>query len=159
MIRLIKIETIKLLHSKSFRVLYGIYLGIFMLLFISLPKLRFFMKIVSSLDKGNFSPLAFPSIWITCVFLAQFFTVLLGIIMAVLVVQEFTFRTARQNIIDGLSRAEVVLGKVIVIIILAVVSTLVITIIGFFVGRLNSPEGVATVGLGVSIKYLLVSAK
>lgn len=85
------------------------------------------------LDGSTF--FAFPMLWNTTTWLASWFNLLLAITIMIFVCNEFSFRTFRQHVIDGLSRTELFLGKVALIsvfavagVILVFVSTLVLAL-------------------------------
>ena len=46
----------------------------------------------------------FPGIWARLAYVAHFFNLLLGILVIVLITDEYSYRTLRQQVIDGLSR-------------------------------------------------------
>jgi ABC-type transport system involved in multi-copper enzyme maturation permease subunit len=62
------------------------------------------------------------------------------LIIIIDVTNDYSFRTNRQHIIDGLSYLEYTATKVIVIFWLALISTLVITIIGLYLGYSHTSE-------------------
>ncbi|WP_162427118.1 ABC transporter permease subunit [Pontibacter pudoricolor] len=82
----------------------------------------------------------FPQLWMRLTYVAHFFNLLLGILVIVLITDEYSFRTIRQQVIDGLSRAEVVLAKFYVVLALAVFSTVFILALGFYFGLLYSAD-------------------
>lgn len=81
--------------------------------------------------KGMFN---FPDIWHNFTYVASWFNLLLGILVIILVTNEFYFRTARQNIIDGLSRKQFLFAKVQLICILAFLVTFFIILTGLIFG-------------------------
>lgn len=140
MLKLFKIEWSKLLQSKSFRVLLAIYAityGLFLLSLSSMFK-RFQTDVFEEIsDIVDYNPFTFPDIWIITTYLAQPFTVLAAIIVIALTVNEFNFRTARQHIIDGLTRWEFVLGKFITVITISVIITVLIFLLGSLTGAVK----------------------
>lgn len=157
MLKLFKIEWSKLLQSRSFKVLLIIYLTTYSLFLLSMSSLHsklFKSDLFDALSEMvNYNPFAFPDIWIITTYLAQWFTVLVAIIVVSLVVNEFTFRTARQHIIDGLTRIEFVLGKFIMVVTMAIIVTILIFILGSFTGMVNKGGGVSSAGYGISLGY------
>ncbi len=61
----------------------------------------------------------FPHVWQTLSWIASWFNLLLGILMIVLVTSEFQFRTFRKQLIDGISRPQLLIAKGGVAVILA----------------------------------------
>jgi ABC-type transport system involved in multi-copper enzyme maturation permease subunit len=150
MLRLFKIEINKLIQSRAFKVMLGLYMGVFSLFMFLLTgtftKLR--AEIIDALFKFDYNPFSFPDIWIITFYFAQYFTLLAAIIIVVIVVNEFDFRTARQHIIDGLSRWEIVFGKFIAVLTTAIIITVLVFLLGTLYGISNpvsnSPTGYAT---------------
>lgn len=73
--------------------------------------------------------LAFPKIWHTAAWFCSWALFLLGLYIITNVSNETSFKTHRQNIIDGTSRANFVLGKWLMVLCLAIFATLVYVII------------------------------
>ena len=131
MMRLIKIELLKLLPYKTFRILFLIYL---VLLFcILLVADDFFGKIGAPKEQV----LQFPNLWNYYTCIAGYLNIILGIIIIFITCNEITYRTLRQNVIDGLTRTEVVLSKIYLIICFAILITLFLFITGLIAGSIN----------------------
>ena len=147
MIRLIKIELKKILTYKTFWILTGLYL---MSLVVVLGSLQTFLdNVVSNADIPEnieiprMSLYVFPDIWHNLTFIASsrfFFKVILAIIVIILITNEFSFRTIRQNIITGLSRTEFLLGKLAVIVLLCITSTLILFLTGLGLGIYHTTD-------------------
>ncbi len=151
--KLFKIELGKILPNRSFKILFGLYVGIFSLFFIAIPQANVF-KVLSEVTRNNqINPFEFPDIWVMLSYTAQFFTVLLAILIIVLVCNEFLYRTARQHVIDGLSRLEFTLGKLMNVIIIAALSTIAMTVIGLLSGIFQG-SGSSNIAFGNTIPYL-----
>lgn len=85
----------------------------------------------------------FPQVWSTTAWLSGFSVILLGLLMIVLITNEFTFKTNRQQIIDGLSRSQFIMGKWLMAIVLLVFAWLVYFIMALSMGSANSPDNIA----------------
>lgn len=131
MMRLLKIELLKLIPYKTFRVLFLIYL--FLLFCILLVADNFF----GSIGAPQEQVLQFPNIWNYYTFCAGYLNIILAIIVIFITCNEITFRTLRQNIIDGLTRTEVVMSKIYLIIFFALIITLFVFISGLIAGTIN----------------------
>ena len=81
-----------------------------------------------------------PKFWQTLAYIASFFNLLFGILIIVLITDEYSFRTFRQQVIDGLSRAQLVLAKFYVVLALATLGTLFLLLLGLYFGLLYSPD-------------------
>ena len=82
---------------------------------------------------GN--PFAFPDVWQTVAYASSLFTFIPAVMVIMFITNEYSFRTHRQNIIDGWSRSQFITAKLVdVLIICAMITVLyVITVlaIGF----------------------------
>ncbi|MFI5171760.1 MAG: ABC transporter permease [Chitinophagales bacterium] len=131
MMRLLKIELLKLIPYRTFKVLFAIYL--FLLVGILLAADNFF----GGLGAPQEQVLQFPNIWNYYTLCANYFNIILGIIIIFITCNEITYRTLRQNVIDGLTRTEVVLAKMYLILFLAILLTVFILISGLIAGTIN----------------------
>jgi ABC-type transport system involved in multi-copper enzyme maturation permease subunit len=154
MLKLLKIEWHKLLPSRSFRILIGIYVTVFSFFLIIVN--LFFQKIepLREAIQVNYNPMVFPDIWIITYWLAQPFTILPAIVVIALVSNEFQYRTGRQHVIDGLTRFEFVLAKFATVKFMALICTLLVFAIATIVGLTNKMGGSPT-GFGESLVYML----
>lgn len=142
MIRLIRIEWLKLKHLKAVWILTGLYL--LALLAISLSA-KFFLEYLT--DQGvewrgvNPSMLpvyAFDDIWQNLAYLASYFKIFPAFILIISISNEYSYRTHRQNIIDGMSRMEFFFSKLSFSAFLSILSAGVLLIIGLVMGSLYS---------------------
>jgi ABC-type transport system involved in multi-copper enzyme maturation permease subunit len=76
----------------------------------------------------------FPSIWQTVAYISRFVLILPCMIIIMHTCAEYTYRTHRQNIIDGMSRAQYVSVKILLIVALALLSTLLVVVSALLVG-------------------------
>ncbi len=81
---------------------------------------------------------SFPAVWSNVGFWATLFVVLLSILVIIITTNEFTFRTHRQNVIDGWSRLQFFHAKVLLLIMLSLAATLYVFIVGAIFGYANS---------------------
>jgi hypothetical protein len=145
MIRLLKIELKKVLSYKAFWFMISFYSALLAIMIFGIPGLidyvaeksgeptrfRIFKAIVFN----------FPDIWQNIAFVASlryFIKIILGIIVIILVTSEFHFLTVRANIINGFSRSDFLAGKLSMIVLLAIFSTLIIFLSGLYLGFTNS---------------------
>ncbi|HMU69706.1 MAG TPA: ABC transporter permease [Chitinophagales bacterium] len=132
MLRLLKIELHKLLPYRTFKILFIVYL-LLMVLWLFAGK--------GLLSGGPMTPsqiLGFPNIWNYYALYACYFNIILAILIIFVTCNEYTYRTLRQNVIDGMQRNETVLGKIYLIILLSIISTLVLSISGVIGGLIFS---------------------
>lgn len=142
MMRLLKIELLKLMPARYFWIL----MMIFLVIMIAIPVTTAFLSdwvvdtFLSNLGVEQIAVLFdFNDIWQNFTFVFQYFTVLLSSLVLINVAQEFSLTTARQQVIDGLSRREFFKGKLIVMASMALAVTIVATILCLIFGYIYSP--------------------
>jgi ABC-2 type transport system permease protein len=82
----------------------------------------------------------FPDVWQNLIYVSGFFKLILAFMVVISITNEFTYRTIRQNIIDGMSRAEFLISKVLTNVLLSVLSCLMVFVIALVTGLIYSPE-------------------
>ena len=146
MMRLLKIELQKVMPSRSFKVLAIIY---FIVLGIICSGVMAFLQYLKSqiedFDIDNIDPTIipfyeFPDIWQNLTVVAIRLKLLLGFVVIYSITNEFSYRTIRQNVIDGMSKAEFVWSKLILAGFLSIISTLFIFVLGMITGLIYSSE-------------------
>ncbi len=96
----------------------------------------------------------FPNIWEFFPWVASWFNLLLAILIIVMTGNEYTFRTFRQHVIDGLSRSDLLTGKVFLIIAIAIYSMLMVLLFSLLFGFIFTRD--MTAGLFVNKTYILL---
>lgn len=86
---------------------------------------------------------AFPDVWANMGWWGSIFVIFLAILVITLTCNEYTFRTHRQNVIDGWSRLDFFHAKVALVAILSVCITLFVFMIGLIFGLANSGTSVS----------------
>jgi ABC-2 type transport system permease protein len=81
---------------------------------------------------GN--PFSFPETWRTVAYFSSLFVFIPAIVIIMLITNEFTFKTNRQNIIDGWSRKNFMTGKLIDVLILSALVTLLYYLVALIIG-------------------------
>ncbi|MBS1489748.1 MAG: hypothetical protein JSS93_04425 [Bacteroidetes bacterium] len=145
MFHLLKIDLKKLTGYRTFWVVCGLY---FVTLAFTTASGMEFLKWLAG--KGaefgqdlniNRIPLYhFPDVWQNLVYISGFFKVVLAIMVVISVTNEFTYRTARQNIIDGLSRRQFLFSKILTNGLLSLMSVAMVFFIGLVTGFIYTPE-------------------
>jgi ABC-type transport system involved in multi-copper enzyme maturation permease subunit len=82
----------------------------------------------------------FPDVWLNLIWFSGWFKVLLGIMTVISITNEYSYRTVRQNIIDGLSRWEFLKSKILTNLLLSTMSVLMIFVIALVTGLIYSPR-------------------
>jgi ABC-type transport system involved in multi-copper enzyme maturation permease subunit len=142
MIKLLKIELKKVLPNKTFWILMILYVVVLGLVFFGTQ--GFINKVTS--QAGSKSPIPIPEIsiynfsdiWHNLTFIAGFLKIFLAVIVIILITNEFSYKTIRQNILAGMSRWDFLKSKILSILGLAMISTLLIFIMGMILGFIYS---------------------
>jgi len=134
--RLLSIETYKVRHHKLSKILFTAYF--FLLSSIALVasiKFNLWGVEIHLAEQGFFN---FPYIWHYNTWLADFFTLFLAIIVVSMVTNEYSYRTIKQNLIDGLSKKEFIFSKFIFLVVLSLLATFFVFIISLILGLVFS---------------------
>lgn len=134
-----KLLTLEYLKLKKFHALKFILLAYMIAVPAWMFFMNFFFKLEPELGKliAQDDPLAFPHIWDYITYSASFFNVLLAVIIVTITTNDFQYKTMRQNIIDGLSKRDVIFGKFITVTILSLIATLYTFLSGIVIGFIN----------------------
>jgi hypothetical protein len=99
---------------------------------------------------GSFSLYSFYNTWQTTSYTSGWLLMLPAMLLLILITNEFTYRTSRQNIIDGWSREDAFNIKILLVLIFAIVSTILVILtaltFGLFSGTSFSLNGFSHVG-------------
>ena len=86
---------------------------------------------------SSFSPYSFSNTWQTTSYTTGYLLILPAMLIIMLITNEYSFRTSRQNIIDGWSRQEFIMVKLMMAFLIAVVSTLLVILTAYIFGLLS----------------------
>jgi len=136
MFRLLNIEFIKLWNSRSSKFLIISY-------FLLLTSIALIASIKFDIgpikfhlaEQGIFN---FPYIWHFNAYVAAIFKLFLAIVIVSMMSNEYSNKTLKQNLIDGLSKKEFVLSKFYTVLVFAGVSTVFIFVVSFILGLIFS---------------------
>jgi ABC-type transport system involved in multi-copper enzyme maturation permease subunit len=70
----------------------------------------------------------------------RYFLIFPAIIIIILITNEFTFRTIRQNLINGLSRKEFIIAKLQIIFWLSLIITVILALVIFVLGAIHTDQ-------------------
>lgn len=132
MLRLLSIEFQKLKYNRAARLLSIVYFVLitFIALIVSI-EFNFAGAKFRVADQGIFN---FPFIWHFNTYMAAILKIFLAIVIVSMMSNEYSYRTLKQNLIDGLSKKEFVLSKFITALGYALLSTLFVFIISIILG-------------------------
>ncbi len=84
---------------------------------------------------GN--PFTFPEVWHTVGYFSSVFVFIPAVVVIMFISNEYTFRTHRQNIIDGWSRTQFVTSKLLDVLIISLIITALYTAVSLVTGISN----------------------
>src|SRR3954447_17375896 len=135
MLSLLKVEWLKVKNYTTFWILSILYLvSVFGANYISYlfwdarPKKNDMTNVIIG------SPFNFPDVWHMISFTSSFLMFMPGLLMIISFTNEYSYKTHRQNIIDGWSRKEFILVKIFLTVIIAFVATLAVFITALLFG-------------------------
>jgi len=134
--RLLQIEFIKLWNNKASRALIVSY-------FVLLTSIALVAAIKFDIgpvkfhlaEQGIFN---FPYIWHFNTFITAFFKLFLAIVIVSMMANEYSNKTIKQNLIDGLSKKEFILSKFLTVISFALISTVFVFVVSMILGLIYS---------------------
>jgi ABC-type transport system involved in multi-copper enzyme maturation permease subunit len=144
--RLLSIEFKKIRNYKTFWILAGLY---FLFLAIGLLMAEYMVnQIVDDINRRAPIPVPhikiyfFPWIWQNLAFFATIRYVLIfpAIVIIILITNEFTYKTVRQNVITGMKREDVLWSKLLLILLISVIMTIFILIGTAILGFSNTAD-------------------
>ena len=144
MLRLIDLELQKLLQSKVSKVLIFVSFVLpFTVLVLSSIKINFFGFF--TLELGELGIFNFPIIWHITTFFASYFKLFFAIVVVSMIGNEYSNKTIKQNLIDGLSKKEFILSKFYTIVFFSLVSTILMSLASFLIGLYYSSYNEASI--------------
>ena len=146
MIKLLQIEYKKLLPYTTFWVIFGLFFAFTPIVFYGAGQIKIEGFPIDFATMYNF-----PDVWNNITYIGSWFNLLIGMLLVILVCNEFTFKTFRQQVLDGNSKADFIISKILLITSFSLISTtylfLLGTVFGFSTGGGNFLE---------DINYLMV---
>ncbi|UXP31264.1 ABC transporter permease [Reichenbachiella agarivorans] len=135
---LIKLEWIKNKANPTFWILMAVYIAAtYVILSTGTILMNATYEFTSNQETQDFPQITiydFPGIWHNMSYIGSFVRILLAIIVIVNISNEISYRTLRQNIIDGLSVESFLKSKLIFIVLLATVATITLFVISMYFG-------------------------
>lgn len=136
MVRLLQIEFIKLWNNRASKILIISY-------FVLLTSIALIAAIKFDIgpvefhlaDQGIFN---FPYIWHFNTFVTAIFKLFLAIVIVSMMANEYSNKTIKQNLIDGLSKKEFLLSKVLTVVSFALISTIFVFVVSMILGLIYS---------------------
>jgi len=152
MLRLLAIEFHKFKYNKPSRILTLIYFGLLTsIALIAIIKFDIGVIKFHLADMGIFN---FPYIWHFNTYMASLFKFFLLLVIVSMISNEYSYKTLKQNLIDGLSKKEFILSKFYTVIVLAGISTLFVFIVSLVLGFIYSDYNELTI-ITSDLEYLV----
>lgn len=140
MMKLLNIELKKITTYRVFWVMVILYVLAVVFIFFGFPSLIDYFSLQSDAKEvkllKNFI-YNFPDIWQNLSWVASlrfFIKIFLGLIIIILITNEYSYNTIRLNIMNGMSRLDFLKSKVYLIVLFALAATLIVLISGFILG-------------------------
>ena len=132
MIRLLQIEFIKLWNNRASKILIISYFVL--LTFISLVAAIKFDIGPIKFHLAELGIFDFPYIWHFNAFIASFFKLFLAVVIVSMMANEYSNKTIKQNLIDGLSKWEFIYSKFLTVLAFSAISTVFLFVISLGLG-------------------------
>lgn len=152
MLYLLKVDLKKLTSYRTFWVVCGLYF--LTLAFVTASGMEILKWLASKgaefgadLNINRIPLYHFPDVWQNLLYISGFFKIVIGIMVVISVTNEFSYRTIRQNIIDGMSRWEFIQSKIMTNALLSLMSVVMMFLIALVTGLIYSP--------GIALEYIL----
>ncbi|AKA34115.1 MAG: ABC transporter permease [Muricauda sp.] len=136
MVRLLQIEFIKLWNNRASKILIVSYfliltsIALIAAIKFDIGPVKFHLA-----DIGIFN---FPYIWHFNTYVTAFFKLFLAIVIVSMMANEYSNKTIKQNLIDGLSKKEFILSKFLTVISFAFISTVFVFVVSLILGLVYS---------------------
>ena len=133
MLRLLNLELQKLLLNRTSKILIFVsFILPFFVILLSSLKINVFG--LFTLELGELGIFNFPVIWHLTTFFASQFKFFFAIVVVSMIGNEYSNKTIKQNLIDGLSKKEFILSKFYTIVFFSLASTILIGLISLCIG-------------------------
>ncbi len=134
--RLLQIELIKLWNNRASKVLiFGYFILLTCIALVAAIKFDVGPIKFHLAEQGIFN---FPYIWHFNTYIAALLKIFLAIIIVSMMANEYTYKTIKQNLIDGLSKKEFIASKFLTVVLFSAISTLFVFVISLILGGIYS---------------------
>lgn len=131
--RLLHIEQIKLLNYNPFRITLGLYFIAFALGLLIYPAVDKEIPVISLSDLFRF-----PDVWMFLTWVTEPYNALLAMIIIMITTKEFSNHTFKTQLVFGLSRTDLLLQKLLLIVLLSFFATLLLGLTSLTLGLIYS---------------------
>ena len=131
--RLLHIEQIKLLNYNPFRITIAIYFIFFALGILIYPAIDKEIPVISLSDLFRF-----PDVWLFLTWITEPYNAMLAMVVIMITTKEFNNHTFKTQLVFGLSRGELLLQKLLLIVVLSLFATLLVGLTSLVLGLIYS---------------------
>jgi ABC-2 type transport system permease protein len=131
--RLLHIEQIKLFNYNPFRITLAIYFIAFALGLIIYPAIDREIPVISLSDLFRF-----PDVWLFLAWITEPYNALLALVIIMITTKEFSNHTFKTQLVFGLSRNDLLLQKLLLVVVLSLFATLLIGLTSMILGLVYS---------------------
>ena len=147
---LLKLEWLKVKNYRAFWIFLALYVvGLFSINYIAY---QFQGEIKKNNVPINIFPYDFPSVYQTITWVSSWLVYFPGMLMILVITNEYNYKTHRQNIIDGLTRQQFVVAKILFGVVISVITTICCLLIALYFGHDFSGsisfDGIKYIGFG-----------
>ncbi len=150
MLNLIHIEYKKLIPYSTFWAIFGMFFIFTPIVFYGAGQIKIEGFPIDFATMYNF-----PNVWNNITYIASWFNLLIGMLMVILVCNEFSFKTFRQQVIDGQSKADFIVSKILLMTSFALICTTYLFICGSVFGLLSGGDGSFTSQISFLLIYFI----
>ncbi|KRP27753.1 MAG: excinuclease ABC subunit B [Cryomorphaceae bacterium BACL22 MAG-120619-bin32] len=152
MFRLLSIEFHKLKYNRASKILSIIYFGLLTsIALIAAIKFEFGSLKLHLADAGIFN---FPYIWHFSTYIAAILKFFLLLVIVSMMSNEYSYKTLKQNLIDGMSKKEFILSKFYMVLAFALISTIFVFVVSLILGLVYSDYNELSI-ITTDLEYLL----
>jgi ABC-type transport system involved in multi-copper enzyme maturation permease subunit len=132
MLELLKLEWLKVKNYRAFWIFLALYIiGLFSINYIAFQLQG---EVKKSGAPINIFPYDFPAVYQTIAWVSSWLLYFPGMLMILVITNEYNYKTHRQNIIDGLTRKQFVAAKILFGLVIALLTTVSCFLIALYFG-------------------------
>jgi ABC-2 type transport system permease protein len=132
MLHLFKLEWLKVKNYRAFWIFLALYIiGLFSINYIAY---QFQGEIKKNNVPLNIFPYDFPAVYQTIAWVSSWLLYFPGMLIILVITNEYNYKTHRQNIIDGLTRQQFVIAKILFGLVIALLTTISCFLIAIYFG-------------------------
>ena len=133
MLQLLKLEWLKVKNYRAFWIFLGLYIiGLFSINYIA-------FQFQGEIKKNNMPitifPYDFPAVYQTISWVSSWLVYFPGMLIILIITNEYNYKTHRQNVIDGLTRQQFVAAKILFGLVIALLTTISCFLIAAYFGN------------------------